>query len=321
VTTQYWSTRYAKARYPIHEAWEATWARRIALFFVQLLILTVLLHRFATLGTPAAMNLIGVSLVGMLIAIAIAVFSLVRIWFGGQTGAGQAVAAIFIAILGLAVPLYYLHHVVTLPALTEVETTPGEPLNFKVLNTARPGDANPLAAPDGSHAEEQEEAYPDIAPVALERAAPSVFSLVQEAIERLGWNIVLSEPPGETGIGVIEATDRTLIMGYTDDVIVQVKGDDAHAVIDVRSVSRYGFHDLGANAARIRTLFAEISETLEKGEKTALEQAAPKKEEPEAKKPAPKKRVTKKRVRKQPPANRQPQADRPRFQLLPGFGR
>jgi uncharacterized protein (DUF1499 family) len=190
-----------------------------------------------------------------------------------------------------------------------------------VLNTARPADANPLAAPDGSHAEEQEEAYPDIAPVALERAAPSVFSLVQEAIERLGWTIVLSEPPGETGIGVIEATDRTLIMGYTDDVIVQVKGDDAHAVIDVRSVSRYGFHDLGANAARIRTLFAEISETLEKGEKTALEQAAPKKEEPEAKKPAPKKRVTKKRVRKQPPANRQPQADRPRFQLLPGFGR
>ena len=44
MTKQYWSTRYAKARYPIHEAWEATWARRIALFFVQLLILTVLLH-------------------------------------------------------------------------------------------------------------------------------------------------------------------------------------------------------------------------------------------------------------------------------------
>ncbi|MGV1015536.1 MAG: DUF1499 domain-containing protein, partial [Methyloceanibacter sp.] len=281
----------ANARYPVKEAYEATWARRIALFFVQLLILTVLLHRFATLGTPAALNLITVSLAGLLLAIAIAVFSLARIWFGGQTGALQAVIAIFIAVLGLAVPLYYLHHVVTLPALTEVETTPGEPLNFKVLNTMRPADANPLAPPDGAHAEEQEQAYPDIGPVALERAAPSVFSIVQEAIERLGWTVVLSEPPGETGVGTIEASTSSLIMGFTDDVIVQVKGDDAHAVIDVRSASRYGWHDLGANAQRIRALFAEISEALEKGEKTALEQAAPKKKEPEAKKPAPRKRA------------------------------
>jgi Protein of unknown function (DUF1499) len=280
VTTEYWTARYANARYPIHEAWEAKWARRIAVFFVQLLILTVLLHRFATLGTPAAMNLIAVSLAGLGLAIVIAVASLVRIWFGGQTGAVQAILAIVIALAGLAVPLYFLHTVVTLPALTEVETTPGENLNFKALAAERPADANPLLPPDGAHAEEQKEAYPDIGPMALERAAPAVFSLMHEAVERLGWNIVRSEPPGETGIGIIEATDRTLIMGFTDDVIVQVKGDDAHALIDVRSVSRYGWHDLGANAQRIRTLFAQVSEALEKGEKKVLEQALPKKEEP-----------------------------------------
>lgn len=322
MSTQYWTTRYARARYPIYEAWEAPWARRVALFFVQLLILTVVLHRFAWLGTPAAFNLIAVSMAGLLLAIAIALFSLTRIWFGGQTGALQAVIAIVIAVLGLAAPLYFLHPVVTKPALIEVETSPGEPLVFKALITTRPADANPLHTPDGAMAEEQEAAYPDIGPMALERASPAVFSLVQEAIERLGWEIALSEPPGETGIGVIEATDKSLIMGLTDDVIVQVKGDDAHAVIDVRSVSRYGSHDLGANAERIRTLFAEISETLEKGEKTALEQAAPKKKEPEAKQPAPKKRVTKKRVRTQPPASRRPPAERPRlFQFLPGLGR
>ena len=49
------------------------------------------------------------------------------------------------------------------------------------------------------------------------------------------------------------------MMGFTDDVVIQVKGDDAHAIIDVRSVSRYGMHDLGANAARIRKLFEEVT--------------------------------------------------------------
>ncbi len=291
--------RYSTARFSVKEAREATWARRIALFFVQLLILTVLLHRFATLGTQAALNLIAVSMAGLLLAIAIAIFSLVRIWFGGQTGAVQATAAIFIALLGLAVPGYFLHHTITLPALTDIETTPGEPLIFKALNDERPPDANPLKVPDGTNAALQEKAYPDIEPMVLERAAPEVFSIVQEAVERLGWTIAASEPPGESGVGRIEATDRTLIMGLTEDVMVQVKGADTHAVIDARSVSRYGFHDLGRNAERIRGLFAEIATALEKGEKTALEQAQPKKEEPNAATQATRK-PAKKGARKQP---------------------
>jgi hypothetical protein len=270
--------RYATARYAVKEAREATWARRVALFFVQLMILTVLLHRFASLTTPAALNLIAVSIAGLLIAIAIAVGAIVRIWFGGQTGAAQAFAAILIACLGLAVPGFYLSKAALLPALTEVETTPEEPLEFRALAAQRPADANPLEDPDEAEVEAQIEAYPDIGPMVIERSAPEVFSIVNEAVDRLGWTIALNEAPGETGVGRIEATDRTLIMGFTDDVLIQVKGDDAHAIVDVRSVSRYGMTDLGANAKRIRKLFDEVNTALEKGEKTVLEQAAPKEE-------------------------------------------
>jgi hypothetical protein len=42
--------------------------------------------------------------------------------------------------------------------------------------------------------------------------------------------------------------------------------------------------DLGANAARIRKLFEEVTAALEKGEKTVLEQAEPKKDDDAAKK-------------------------------------
>jgi uncharacterized protein (DUF1499 family) len=287
--------RYSTARFAVKQAHEATWARRIALFFVQLMILTVLLHRFASLGTPAAMNLLAVSMVGLFAAIAIAVFSIVRIWFGGQSGAAQAVAAIFVAMIGLAAPLYYLSRVATLPPLTDIETSPDEPLDFKALVSQRPADANPVKEPDETTLYEQEDAYPDIEPMVLERSAPEVFSLVHEAVERLGWNIILSEAPGETGVGRIEATDRTLVMGFTDDALVQIKGDDAHAQIDVRSVSRYGLHDLGRNAERIRALFSEVTAALEKGEKTVLEQAEPKDKDEEV---AGKKTTGKKRAKK-----------------------
>src|SRR4029079_18587863 len=103
---------------------EGLWARRIALFFLQLLILTVLLHRFGTLTTPAALDLLAVSVGGMVLAILIAVFALVRIWFGGQHGAAQAFAAIAIALVGLAAPAFYLSHALFLPNIYDTQTTP-----------------------------------------------------------------------------------------------------------------------------------------------------------------------------------------------------
>ena len=75
--------RYATARYVVKEAHEARWARRIAVFFLQLLILTAVLHRFFGLNTGATINLVGVSMVGLALAVLIAVVSLIRIWFGG----------------------------------------------------------------------------------------------------------------------------------------------------------------------------------------------------------------------------------------------
>ena len=283
MTAQYSMDRYSTARFAVKEAHEALWARRFAAFFLQLLILTAILHRFAGLGTPAAVNLIFVSIAGLLIALLIALGSLLRIWFGGQTGAAQDFGAIALALIGLALPVWFVGRAVDLPQLTDVQTNPADALQFTVLNTQRPPDANPLTRPDAETAAAQAEAYPDIGPMFLERSAPEVFVLVNEAVGRLGWTVVVNETPGESGIGRIEATDHTMIMGFTDDVVIRVKGDDAHTLIDVRSVSRYGMHDLGANADRIRAFYGEVTTALEKGEKTVLEQAAPKTEEPAAK--------------------------------------
>lgn len=288
---------------------EGLWSRRIALFFVQLLVLTVLLHRFGSLTTPAALNLLAVSIGGLVLAIIVAVFALIRIWFGGQLGASQAFAGIAIALVGLAVPAFYLSHAIMLPRLTDIETTPQQPLEFKKLAGMRPADANRIEDPDAAVAAEQQAAYPKVRPMELERSAPEAFDIVHEAVKRLGWNIVLAEPADEDSPGQIEATNRTLLVGFTDDVAIRVTGDESRAKIDVRSVSRYGWHDLGANAERIGTLFAEVQSALEKGEKTGLEQAepAPKAVQKTVKKP--------KRKRDDRP-NRRSTAPEPRQPLL-----
>lgn len=278
---------------------EGLWSRRIALFFLQLLVLTVVLHHFGAIATPAAINLLGVTLGGLIVAILVALFALARIWFGGQLGAGSAFAAIFIALLGLALPSYYMSQAIFLPRLNDIETTPSRPIQFKQLAAMRPADSNRIETPDAAKAAAQKEAYADIRPMELERSATETFDIVHEAVKRLGWTVVVAEPPSQAGPGHIEATDQTLLMGYTDDVAVEVSGDDTHAQIDLRSASRYGLHDLGTNAARIRAFMAEITATLEKGEKTSLEQSEPKPKAGAA--PVLKKPVQKRRVRRSRP--------------------
>ena len=64
-------------------------------------------------------------------------------------------------------------------------------------------------------------------------------------------------------------------MGFRDDVVIRVRPAPDGARVDVRSASRYGRHDLGTNAARIRSLLDDIDEI-----------AVPPAEKPEKKPPA-----------------------------------
>jgi uncharacterized protein (DUF1499 family) len=82
---------------------------------------------------------------------------------------------------------------------------------------------------------------------------------VQKAIDAarsLGWEIVSSDAPG----GRIEATDTSMWFGFKDDVVVRVLPDPSGGSrVDVRSVSRVGTSDIGANAKRVREFLAKLA--------------------------------------------------------------
>ena len=62
---------------------------------------------------------------------------------------------------------------------------------------------------------------------------------------------------------MLEATDQTLIVGFTDDIVIRVEGSATRSRIDVRSASRYGTFDFGQNAARVRRFLAEVQARAE----------------------------------------------------------
>ena len=103
---------------------------------------------------------------------------------------------------------------------------------------------------DMTTAEAQRAAFPDIAPIETAMSVQEAAALATAIVQEMGMD-VLSDGAVEDG-WLIEAADTTLWFGFVDDFIVRIEPAEAGVVIDLRSKSRVGVSDLGANAARMR---------------------------------------------------------------------
>jgi uncharacterized protein (DUF1499 family) len=126
-----------------------------------------------------------------------------------------------------------------LPSINDITTDPSDPPAFSDPSRGYPG---------SEFADAQRAAYPDLAPIRFEGPPEAAFAASLGVAQQLGWEIARQDAED----GVFEATDTSVIFRFVDDVSVRVRPDAGGARIDVRSKSRDGKGDLGANAARIR---------------------------------------------------------------------
>ncbi len=243
----------------------ARWTSRIALFSVGLLVIAMLLHRLLSLPTTIAINLAAVAFVGAAVSILLAIAAAVGVWRTGRPGTSRIVFGTVVSLGLLGWPLVFLPSYERLPKINDVTTDAANPPPFVALARLRGPGANTPLYPRDKFASLQHAAYPDIKPIDINRSADEAYELAADAIRRLKMEIVSQEPPDlEAGRpGMLEAVDRTLILGFYDDVAIRVSGDDERARIDVRSASRFGRHDLGRNAERVRQVLKEIVVRLE----------------------------------------------------------
>jgi uncharacterized protein (DUF1499 family) len=108
----------------------------------------------------------------------------------------------------------------------------------------------------------QRTAYPDIVPLELDVPTKTAYDAALALVTKRKWYIGDARSPTlARRDGVIEAVARTPIMGFRDDVVIRVTPVGQGTRVDMRSASRFGNHDLGANASRIRSLLEDIDDT------------------------------------------------------------
>jgi len=94
----------------------------------------------------------------------------------------------------------------------------------------------------------QLEAYPDLGTIITDLSPDDAFNRASDVAELLEWDIYNSDPAN----GTLEASYTSLWFGFVDDIVIRIRRSGSGSEVDLRSVSRVGQSDLGANAARIR---------------------------------------------------------------------
>jgi uncharacterized protein (DUF1499 family) len=237
----------------------AIWSVRLALFAVVVSLFGVFVVRSGQQDTPG-MAALGSGAALALLTFMIAVAGGVGIWNRGLKGVGRISFAAIVALVLLAAPALVILQMLRLPQLNDISTDIDDPPAFsrsRAALAARGGHV-PLERPPASRLP-QRDAYQRIIPILVELPAEEAYDIALKAAVSMGWRIIEQSPPGgRSATGRIEAVATTRVLRFPDDVTIRVRTRVDGARIDVRSVSRLGRHDLGANARRIQSYADEI---------------------------------------------------------------
>lgn len=233
-----------------HQPALVSWLGYLALTFLVALPLAVLTVRSGAWQQGLLVYAVSCLAAAILLAAALVMLLLPRYASWRRAVAGRALLTLpgtllFLSILGGG----------DYPPIHDITTDPDDTLVFSAAEQQRGPDANSLDT-DPDTLRQQRESYPDLQTLASSAAFDAVFDAALQVAAEMGWDVYLQD----RNAGIIEAVATTAIMGFRDDVIIRVRTNADGSLVDMRSVSRVGVSDMGANAARIRAFQQALRE-------------------------------------------------------------
>ncbi|PCI82422.1 MAG: hypothetical protein COB20_00110 [SAR86 cluster bacterium] len=150
---------------------------------------------------------------------------------------------------------------VNYPPIHDISTNRVNPPEFVAIAQLRADAPNTLVYGGSNNMTRErlieltDEAYPDLVTQRYNESVNVIFEKTLAAVDDLGWELVAQD----ASAGRIEATDTTFWFRFKDDVVIKIDQQGSDTTVDVRSVSRVGTGDVGANAIRMRKLFALLA--------------------------------------------------------------
>jgi hypothetical protein len=232
----------------------AIWARRFGSFAVPLTIIPVFLHREQMIGSSDFAIIEAVAAAIAALAIFLALGALGRLWMTGDRGWGRAVWGLIFGTVCLLPFAWFAWEATRYPAVNEVTTDIGSPLEL-----VSPVPVAPTSQP---MREAIAAAFPNARTRSYPVEATDMFAIVERLVEQRGWEIRRRRaPPTALDIGQINAIAVTLF-GWRDEVAIRVTGTAQGSTIDMRSVPLASFVDFGENGRRVEDFLLALDQQI-----------------------------------------------------------
>jgi uncharacterized protein (DUF1499 family) len=204
----------------------------------------------ATLGVVPPLAGFGLFALGALLGL------VALVWGGIAAARGRA--SWTGALLGLLVTGVFLSLALpsrAYPPYNDFTTDPDDPPAYVKATKLPSNEGRDMTHPGGAVTEAQRHAYPDLKPLDLPLPPPDAFARVIATMKAMpAWEITAADPAS----GTIEAVATSRLFRFQDDIVIRIRPRDGGSRIDMRSKSRDGRGDLGANAKRIRAFMTAL---------------------------------------------------------------
>lgn len=227
---------------------------RAGLFAVPVLVIATLFFRGGLISAREFFPAMGLGFLLGAVAVIAGLGALVSLWEQGGIGWSKAVRGTLYGAIALVPAAIAIGGVVVYPRLNDISTDIADPPPIARYS----GDDRP--PPDRSL---QRQAYPDLLSRRFRVTAAELHAAARRVIERRSWKIMGElSPTLPDDPSLIQAEVTSMVFGFTDDFVIRIRPDPFGARLDLRSASRIGEHDLGANAARIRLFQQDLDAVL-----------------------------------------------------------
>jgi len=166
-------------------------------------------------------------------------------------GIGAVLSAVVLAIFGSQFAAAR-----SVPPIHNISTDVNDPPAFSAVVALRGAGTNPLTYDAAKLSALQTGAYPDVKPLESTLDPAAAVARANAVLSDMGLEIVSAGTDNQS----VEATFESFWFGFKDDVVVRVRPSGSGSLVDMRSVSRVGESDLGANAARIEEFLRRFAQ-------------------------------------------------------------
>lgn len=144
----------------------------------------------------------------------------------------------------------------TYPLINDVSTDVDALPRFETAHHAAANAGRNMAFPD-HFAPIVRASYPQLCPLILREPKREVLDRVASLMAEMpNWTATFRDD----NRGIVEGEVRTPFLGFVDDAVVRVAEDGGRTRVDMRSKSREGLVDGGANARRILDFLARLAD-------------------------------------------------------------